>query len=177
MKIVQGIIAAVAGLIVLFVVIGLLLPREATAERSTVIDAPPEAVFLVVNDISRFNEWSPWADVDPTARYDFSGPASGVGARMEWTSDEPSAGTGAMEITESVPHERVRKLLDFGDMGQATTEYRLEPADGGTRITWSIHTDFGNNPVARWYGLFFDAMIGPDYEEGLENLKNLVEPA
>jgi effector-binding domain-containing protein len=38
-----------------------------------------------------------------------------------------------------------------------------------------MDTDVGMSPVGRYMGLMFDTWIGKDYEEGLANLKKLVE--
>jgi len=35
--------------------------------------------------------------------------------------------------------------------------------------------DLGAGPIRRYFGLFMDGMIGPDYERGLGRLKTLAE--
>ena len=54
----------VVGLLIFAVVI-LLQPGTFRVERSIVIAAPPEAVFVQVNDLHNWNAWSPWAKRDP----------------------------------------------------------------------------------------------------------------
>src|SRR3546814_19010105 len=46
---------------------------------------------------------------------------------------------------------------------------------GGVRVTWSDAGDLGMRPLHRWFGLFFDRMIGGDFEKGLAKLKKLSE--
>lgn len=155
---------------------GLLLPATAHVERTTLIDAPRPTVFAVVNSFARFNEWSPWHERDPATRYEFSGPAFGVGARMTWTSENPEVGSGSQEITASTPFELVEVHLDFAAQGTAQAFYRLTEVDGGTQVTWGFDTDFGFDLIGRYLGRFlFDDWIGPDYEHGLANLKTLAE--
>ncbi len=170
----------VIGLVVIVAValgIGLLLPRHVHVERAVEIDAPPSAVFGYLDNYERFNEWSPWARLDPNTQYTFSGPQEGVGAAMAWVSDNPNVGAGSQEITEVVPDRLVRTALDFGENGTATAFFRLDALDGGTRtqVTWGFDTDLGYNPITRYVGLMFDSMIGADYEQGLAGLKTLVE--
>ncbi len=160
---------------VLFLGIGLLLPRTAHVERSIAIDAPPANVFTLVNSFRRFNEWSPWAARDPGAKYAYEGPDWGVGARMAWTGDPKLVGSGSQEIVASEPYRLVRTRLDFGREGLADAAFTLVPDGPGTRATWSFDTDLGSNPLARWMGLFFDRMIGKDYEAGLSSLRALAE--
>jgi effector-binding domain-containing protein len=49
-------------------------------------------------------------------------------------------------------------------------------ADGNaTKTTWRLTMDMGANPIAHYFGLTMDRMIGPDFANGLAKLKRLVE--
>lgn len=168
----------VIGLVVLVaLVIGgaYILPQNVHVERSTVVGAAPTEVFAVVNDLSRFNEWSPWAKIDPNTQYKIEGPPAGVGAKMSWTSTNENVGNGSQEIIESTPFSHVKTKLDFGAQGIAVASFTFEPVEGGTKVTWGFDSDVGMNPIGRYTGLMFDSMIGKDYEAGLAELKKLVE--
>src|SRR5262245_24735871 len=91
-KILKPILIGLLALIVLLGLIGLFLPSAAHVERTVSIAAPPAAVYEIVNDLRRFNEWSPWFEKDPNARYTFSGPQRGVGARLQWARRDTSVG-------------------------------------------------------------------------------------
>jgi uncharacterized protein YndB with AHSA1/START domain len=162
-------------LLVLVLAAGLFLPRSAHVERSIVTSAPPERVFPLVDGFARFNEWSPWAELDPNTVYTYSGPASGVGARMEWSSENSNVGSGSQEVIAIEPGRSVTNRLDFGPQGQATARIDIEPAGGGSRITWSMDSSFEDDYLGRYFGLLFDRLIGPDYEKGLAKLKALAE--
>lgn len=43
--------------------------------------------------------------------------------------------------------------------------------------TWGFDTDLGMNPIARYFGLVMDSMLGADYEKGLAKLKQVCEAA
>ncbi|MCG8435225.1 MAG: SRPBCC family protein [Gammaproteobacteria bacterium] len=166
----------VGALVGLFIAVGLFLPSTAHVERSTTINASPETIFNIVNDFSEFNRWSPWAERDPDTEYVFEGPASGVGAKMSWRSDNPDVGKGSQEIIESEPFTLVRVQLDFDDFGRPVSFYRLDAnEDGGTLVTWGFDQDYGLNLIFRYIGLMVDDWVGADYESGLANLKTLVE--
>jgi len=94
---------------------------------------------------------------------------------MLWYSDHPQVGDGMQEITLSVPYSRVRMALDFGTGGLASADYLIDADGGGSILTWTLETDMGGNPVARYVGLMMDGMIGPAYEQGLNNLKDILE--
>ena len=175
MVMIKRILIGIVALLVLFFVVGFLLPREVRVERSVEIDASPQAVFAMVNDFQQFNRWQPWALIDPSTRYVFEGPDTGAGSRMIWYSAHPQVGDGMQEILESLPYSRVRALLDFGTGGMAYADYLIDAREGGSVLTWTLETDMGGNPVGRYVGLMMDGMIGPSYEQGLSNLKAILE--
>ncbi len=175
MKILKTILFGVLALAVVLALGGLLLPSSAHVQRSVVINATPAAVFEVVNSFKRFNEWSPWYELDPGARYLYSGPSQGVGARFEWSSEKPEVGSGSQQIIESEPFRRVRTQLDFGSQGTAQGEITITPAEQGSEVTWAFDSEFGYDLLQRYFGLLYDRWIGADYEKGLTKLKTLVE--
>ncbi len=175
MKILMRVVLGLTLLVVVLAGMGLLLPRHVTVERSTEIAAPAAAIYPYTSDLKLFNEWSPWAQIDPNTEFTFSGTQSGQGARMSWRSDNPSVGAGSMEITEAVPDRLVRTSLDFGPQGTAMSFIRLDPMEDEARtvVTWGFTTDLGHSPVMRYMGLMFDEWVGKDYEKGLATLKNM----
>jgi effector-binding domain-containing protein len=175
MAVVKKVLIAIVVIVAVLAVVSLFLPRQVHVERSASIAAPRATVFALLNGYKRFNEWSPWAAMDPNAKYTYSGPDAGVGAKMAWVGDPKSVGSGSQEIVESQPYERVKSALDFGDQGKATALFVLAKQDAGTKVTWGFDTDLGMNPVARYFGLMFDRMIGKDYEKGLAGLAALAE--
>ena len=172
-KILGGVIA----LVILALAVGLLLPSKTHIERSSEIHATPSAVFAYLNDFRKFNLWSPWAKLDPNTQYTFSGPDQGVGAKMVWQSEHSNVGSGQQQITVSAPDRRVQTALNFGDMGTAYATFDLVASGANTRVTWSFDQDNGYNILGRYFGLMMNKFIGADYEQGLVNLKSVVESA
>ncbi len=163
------------GVIVVLVVISFFLPAKVHVERSASIAASPEIVFSYVNSLSEFNRWSPWSEIDPETEYEFSGPDAGVGSKMSWSSENNNVGSGTQEIVESVQNQHVATSLEFQGQGAGQARWVLTPAGEATEITWEFDTEMGMNPVQRYFGLMMDNLIGAQYEQGLANLKALVE--
>lgn len=158
----------------LFVVVGMLLPSSFRVERAVDMAAAPERIYPLIADPREWKRWSVWNRRDPAMTMGYAGAASGAGARWMWKS--ASEGNGAMEFTNAVPNERIDYALAFPDMGmQSSGQLRLERVGNGTRVTWTNEGDIGSNPVYRYFGLFMDRLVGPDFEGGLNNLKALVE--
>ncbi len=175
MGILKKLLMFIIVLIALLAIIGFFLPSTAHVERSTEIATPICTVHTLVNGYGSFNEWSPWAQIDPNAQYTYEGPDFGVGAKMSWTSEDRNVGSGSQEIVETNPSDSVKIKLDFGPDGQADAFYRLSSQGDATAITWGFDTEFGGNLIGRYFGLFFDSMIGKDYEKGLQGLKAKAE--
>ena len=56
-----------------------------------------------------------------------------------------------------------------------TSTISLVPDGTGTRITWTLDTDFSGSLLGRYFGLALDRMVGPDYEKGLAQLQAVAE--
>lgn len=145
-------------------------PGSFRVERSRVIEAPPERVFGLVQDLRRFNTWNPYERKDPGAKGQYSAATAGPGARYAWQGDK--VGTGSMEITEATAPSHVGMKLDFVAPFEAhnRVDFTLQPqgeTGQSTRVTWAMH---GPVPyLAKIMHLFFDMdrMVGQDFEEGL----------
>jgi dienelactone hydrolase len=168
-----GVIVAVA--ILLLVGVGFLLPRNVEVERSAVIRADAATVFSYINNLEKLHSWSPWADLDPAMQVEFSGPESGVGASMSWSSAEPQVGNGAQKIIASESDKRVVTELEFEGKKGGESEFELVPQNSATEVIWRFRADFGVNPIARYFGLMVDQMLGEQYDVGLAKLRGLVE--
>lgn len=175
MRIVGRILLGILALAIVLALGAYTLPRHAQVYRAVEIAAPPAAVYAIVGDLRRFNEWSPWVELDPAAEYTFTGPVDGVGQTMKWESANPNVGSGSQTIARLEPEKAVEVALDFGAMGPANATIDLETAGQGTRVTWGFSTDLGFNPIGRYMGLMFDGWIGGDYERGLAKLKAAAE--
>jgi uncharacterized protein YndB with AHSA1/START domain len=172
-----GAIVAVLVLAVLGVAVAAAMrPAAFQVQRSAVIQAPPEAIYALIEDFRRWRAWSPWETKDPNLQRTYSGAASGVGAVYDWTGNS-TVGTGRMEIIEAVPARKVTIKLDFIKPieGHNTAEFVFEEQGGATRVAWTMRGRAGF--IGKLIGLFFsmDTMVGPDFEAGLANLQSVAE--
>ncbi len=106
------VLLAVAGLAVV-VILGIATTRPATfhVERSITIAAAPDRVAPLVADLHHWDQWSPWARLDPNMRTTYSGPPSGAGAVYEWKGNR-KVGEGRMEVLAATPAQTSLRL-DF----------------------------------------------------------------
>jgi hypothetical protein len=173
MKVLKWVGIIVLLVIVLFVVIGLLLPSEFNVQRSVVINAEPEKIHLLVGDLERWPEWEPWRDEDPSMETTIHGASTGVGAKQTWTGD---SGSGELKFQRSDPQTGIAYGMYFNEGEFASIGKMVyEPVDGGTKVTWNWTGKLGRNPFNRYFGAMMDSMIGPMFQRGLDKLKTQVE--
>lgn len=150
------------------------LPAHVTVTRSQSISAPESVVFPYLNDLRQFSEWSPWHMRDPQLKVTYAGPQEGKGARVTWTSDKPSVGTGGLEIVESEPNRHIDLAININGL-EGTGAYKIVPDGSGSKVTWNFIYESGSSPLKRWKALMLDGFVGADYSAGLERLKQKVE--
>ncbi|WP_100641683.1 SRPBCC family protein [Alteromonas facilis] len=155
-------------------VIGMVLPSKYTLERSVVIEAPASAIYDQVVDLRQWKTWGVWFKRDPDMTVSYSGPDRAVGMRSEWQSE--TQGNGAMEITDLQHDKRIEYRIMFPDMDmQSTGTLLFEEVSQGVKVTWMDSGDVGDSVIYRYFGLFMDNLVGPDFEAGLANLKVVSE--
>jgi hypothetical protein len=172
------ILIILAAIVVVFIIVVALRPADFRITRSATIVAPAPAVFAQVNDLHRWDAWSPWAKIDPAMKKTYEGPAAGAGASYAWSGNN-KAGEGRMTITESRPSELIRLKLEFVRPFAATNavEFSFQPTGNQTAVTWDMTGH--NNFMAKAFCLFvnMDRMVGGEFEKGLAQLKAVAEGA
>jgi len=151
-------------------------PAQFRIERSTTIRASAADVFAQVNDLHKWEAWSPWAKRDPAMKQTYEGPPAGTGAVSAWSGNK-DVGEGRMTITESQTNELVRIKLEFLKPFKATnvSEFKIQPQGDQSMVTWSMSGENDFMMKAVHLVMSMDKMVGNDFEKGLADLKSLTE--
>ena len=172
----KKILIGLAALIAVFLIIVALQPSEFRVERTATIAAAPADVFVQVNDLHKWDAWSPWAKLDPDAKIAFEGPEAGQGAAMTWAGND-KVGEGKMTIVESRPNEAVKLKVDFVKPfeGTSMSEFAFKPEGDGTGVSWTMSAH--HNFLEKAFCLVMNGkkMIGDAMEKGLDKLKFVLE--
>jgi len=171
MRILRNIVVAVGVVLLLLLVIAFFLPATFSAERSTVIAAPAEALYASLATPRTWARWSAWTTAaDSTLVYTYAGPDSGVGAIMRFTAQR--MGSGELEIVEAVPARLVRYALRLtGTDMKVSGRVTLEPAGGGTSVTWNDSGDLGKNVLLRYLRPMLERSLAAAYEKCFAGLR------
>jgi len=152
-------------------------PAANHIESTIIINASAASIYNEANGFKSFHAWSPMSD--PRIKYSYTGPATGVGARVSW--EGPEAGRGYREITEAEENERIKHVITFeGLAGRYVSEIRLEPVDGGTKVTWTYDSDYSqaagmSGSMEKISEMFTGPKLKDRYDAGLKALKQVVE--
>ncbi len=170
------VLIAVAAVITVFLIVVALQPSEFRVARTVVMAAPAGAIFDEVNDFHRWRPWSPYETLDPQMERRYEGPQAGPGASYAWKGNK-DVGEGRSTIVESRPNDLVRIKLEFVRPFACTNtvEFTFKPQGDQTAVTWSLAGR--NSFLSKAVGLFMnmDKMIGGQFDQGLTQLKSLVE--
>jgi uncharacterized protein YndB with AHSA1/START domain len=176
------IIAILAVVLAIAIAIVLILaaakPNTFSVQRATLVKAPPEKIFPLINDFHQWATWSPWENKDPAMKRTFSGSPSGRGAVYAWDGNK-NVGAGRMEILDATSPSKITIKLDFFKPfeGHNTAEFTMLPQGDAatTNITWVMHGPAPFMSKVMQVFMNIDNMIGKDFEIGLTNLKRLTE--
>lgn len=158
------IFGGIGAVLVTLMLIGLVLPGTWTAEASLRIEAAPAEVFPFLNDLSRWDGWTNWGDIDS----ELSDPSGGVGASRSW--DDPDFGSGSVTIIDSGSPTFVRYEVEVEGGASVIGELRIESLGTASRVTWREDGDFGRNPLMGYVARGMAKSQGAQLAEGLEKL-------
>nr|WP_293301130.1 SRPBCC family protein [Allomuricauda sp.] len=166
-----------AGIVLLILILAAIAPKTYHVSRSIVIAKPKSEVFENLRFLKNQDQWSPWNQKDPGMEKKLTGTDGEVGAMSYWNGNK-DVGEGEQEITKIVDGERVESELRFLKPWKSTSDAYLatEAVDANsTKVTWGFS---GKNKFPFSIMMLFmnmDKAVGKDFEEGLDNLKSILE--
>ncbi len=162
----------------LFVLVALFLPSSRTITEKVETNRRQAIVFDTLNSFKRFKDWNALTMRDPAAKLELSGPESGVGARLDYSSEARALGEGSWEIVESDADSRIAYRIENPDRGDnKRMEFTLKPTGRGGRnieITQRYDVDYGWNLLGRYAGLYVRGHVGEDMKLGLAKLSSML---
>lgn len=172
MKILKYILFGILGLVLLIVVVGLVASNDFKVEESITINAPASEIHPYIANLRMQDKWSVWAEMDPDQKVSYEGVDGQPGSKSTW--DGEITGQGYQEIT-SVSPTRVESNLVFTAPYESEAAVYMELKESGTttEVTWGFDSEM---PFPMNIFLIFGDMgVGDDFQQGLENLKGVVE--
>lgn len=145
-------------------------------KRSVAIKANSEKLFPYINNSELMNSWMPWIDSDPQIKMSYPGNKEGVGSIAAWESPG-KMGVGQSKIVDSkLNHATKIEITYFKPMQMVQmAEMSLQTEGDTSTVTWSVEGEFAFFQKVIFLFMSLDDMIGPEFEKGLNKLKNIAE--
>lgn len=178
MKFLKKLLIVLVSLVALFLISALFIDGKYSVKREIVIDRNSEEVFDYIKYLKNQENYSVWAQMDPDMKRTYSGKDGEVGFVSAWDSDNEEVGKGEQEILKIEQGKRIDFELRFVEPFEAIDNvYFVTESidDKTTKVIWGFNGEINYPWNIMILFMNFDEMLGPDLEEGLENLKNLME--
>lgn len=177
MKYLRYLLYFVLALVALFLIIALMAPKVTTVERTIEINAPASMVYEQINSLEDMDKWSPWKKADPNVEFKYTGESGKVGSEYYWSGND-EIGEGTQTITSIEEGKGVNTKLNFVRPwpGEADASVTIkEDRDSVTVASWGFQSETAFPMNISNLFINMDKMLGPQYEEGLANLKKICE--
>lgn len=167
----------VLAIVFLIVFLAMLAPKKYDVQRSIVINKPITEVFSYLKYIKNQDEWSPWKKKDPNMKQHYIGTDGEVGFVSKWEGNK-EVGTGEQELISITENRSVISQLRFYKPWKSQSDAYItvkEIDESTTNVVWGFSGE--NKPPSNIFFLFFnmDKTVGKDFEEGLNDLKTILE--
>lgn len=176
MKYLKWIGLPLLGLILIYLLLCFIGPKNMNTTRTANMAASPAQVYNMYNNLEKWGDWSPWQLKDTSMVMTYGDKREGIGASYKWTSD--ASGAGSMEIIESVKNQTMKAKMYFEDYDATSfAELNAVPSGNNTVVTWNME-DKEDLPFLVRGGMLITGQKGSlesDFDEGLNNLKKIVE--
>ncbi|ADR21254.1 hypothetical protein MATR_11170 [Marivirga tractuosa] len=178
MKVLKIIGFAILGFVLLVLIVGAFTEKEYAVERDIVIDRSKSEVFDYVKYLKNQDYFSKWSSMDPDMKKEFKGVDGTVGFISSWTSDNSDVGVGEQEILNIEEDKRIDYALRFFEPFESSEKAYIELESVGenqTRVIWGFKGKMDYPMNLMLLTMDFDAMLGADFEYGLQELKKILE--
>jgi hypothetical protein len=178
MNIFLWIIIALAGIVILLLLIGIFTKKEYSAGREVIINKPKGLVFGYLKILKNQNKWSVWGSMDPDMKMSFSGTDGTEGFISAWESNNKNVGAGEQEILKIVEGERLDYEMRFLKPFKSTSwAYITTTAlnEDQTKVHWGFNGKMNYPSNLMLVFMNMEKLIGNDFEKGLLNLKAILE--
>lgn len=169
------VIATIVGIII---VLAAIAPKSYEVNRKILINRSVSDVFEYIRFVKNQDQWGPWNSRDPEMKQTQTGIDGTVGFINKWESDHKQVGHGEQEIIRIDEGSSMETELRFLKPWKSVSQGYIRTSDvgpGKTEVTWGFH---GNNKIPMNIMMLFfnmDKAVGKDFEEGLANLKKVLE--
>jgi len=166
------VLVGIAGLLVLFTCIGLLIPSTVKISRGVIVQADSVVVMQAVANVKTWPLWMDWLHSDKGTLVTFKEGEKSRG--VKWV--VLSKGQSGEVIIKKVQGGELHILHAFPGLNEAYGMIKVRSAGPGqSEVLWMIEYPLRWYPWERFEGIFMDSMIGSALDKALNNLSKYLE--
>ena len=153
-------------------------PTDFKVERTVAINKPKADVFNYIKYLKNQNDWGPWYKKDPNMTLGSRGTDGTVGYVATWDSKSDDVGAGEQEIKRIVENERLDSELRFIRPFESKSDAYIITESAGenqTTVKWGFSGSMPRPLNLIMVMMDMDKAVGKDFEDGLNNLKTIIE--
>ncbi len=154
-----------ACILVIFLIAGIVMPKDIHTSITSKIDVPSNYAFNLVNNQMSAPTWNAWIIEDKDTEVNYDNIIEGTGSGYTWKSKK--FGDGSLKITEVIPDKKIEAALMMqGSESKSTQKFYSE--NGQSSIVWDFdtHMAYPKNVFAP----FLTYMINKKNRQSIDNM-------
>jgi hypothetical protein len=166
----------IGGIIVLFLLAGLIVSKDLAVTKEIVINKPKADVFNYIKYLKNQQNYSKWATLDPNMKNEFRGTDGAPGFVNAWEGNK-KVGKGEQEIlavSDGRLETELRFEKPFKSVAKATMTTEAA-GDNATKVSWGFTSKMNYPMNVMKLFMNMSEMVGKDFTIGLNNLKTVME--
>ncbi len=176
MSIFISIAEVLAGIVLLFLLLAIIIKKDFVLQKQITINKPKTEVFNYLKLIKNQEKYSVWVMKDPNINIIYTGEDGTVGFTSSWTSNDKNVGIGAQEIIKINENESMEVEIRFKKPFEATNYAKtivtaVTNSETNVSLTFMGKQKFPMNVM----NLFMDKLVGKDMQQNLVNMKANIE--
>jgi hypothetical protein len=178
MKIVKGTLIVLALILIVSLIAAAFVSGDCKYEKSISINASSDKVWQNTKNLRAMDLWSPWNDLDPNMKKEWSGVTGFPGEKVCWESKKEDAGKGCQEVKKvDEANKRIDTQIKFLTPyeSEANAYVIVTPEGNGSKATWGFTSKIPYPFTLMKLFMNMEDAIGKDYEKGLSRLKSISE--
>ncbi|MDG2455294.1 MAG: SRPBCC family protein [Bacteroidia bacterium] len=172
MKILKGFIYFVLIMVASALLAAVFAPAQKTVSRHIEINASQKIVFNQIANFENWKNWDAWFTKDTLQIRTYYGTINDKVYGYTWSSENKDVGAGKLEMNAVTGMDQLSYTFYFEDRPNKGS-FSLRVLADKTKVVWQMYSDL-DYPF-KILNYFIDPMVGPDFEEGLKNLKTVSE--
>ena len=156
----------IIGIIVVYYVVGFILPASVTLATSLRMTGTSESIFSTIKDFRNWQEWAIW-NSDNSMNVTISNPSNEVGSRYRWRSQIREIKDGLIVLTSASENAELNYDWYYGKRKRGTILFNIEQQGNHSFVTCSITIHNEKKIFARYFTQLIKKSILDNIEDVL----------